>query len=158
MNSGPLSAAARRWTHRPCDTLECFNMSHMKSWAWSSFSKQIAFCLPTHFCRPPSQRWARASTDMKWGWARVCHIKGLTDRAGRSVKSRIRDKHAFSFFFQQTQNISFVRMSSQTSPVFPLLNASSELGIICCDLWDAFWKADISTTAKSTSRTDFYYE
>lgn len=163
MNSGPLSVAAHRRTRRPCNTLECFNMSHMKSWAWSSFSEQIAFCLPTHFCRPPSQSWAHASSDMKWGWARVCNIKGLTDRAGRSVKSRIRDKHAEDrylpfHFFQQTQKVSFIHTSSQSSPVFPLLNARTELGIICSDLWDAFWKADISTTAKSTSRTDFYYE
>lgn len=66
------------------------------------------------------------------------HIKGLTDRAGRSVKSRIRDKHAEDrylpfHFFQQTQNVSFVHSSSQSSPVFPLLNVDRELGIICGD-------------------------
>lgn len=72
------------------------------------------------------------------GWARVRHIKGLTDRAGRSVKSRMRDKHAADGYlafhlFQQTQNVFSVR-------VFPHLNAVGELGVIFGDFWDVFWK------------------
>lgn len=91
------------------------------------------------------------------------HIKGLTDRAGRSVKSRIRDKHAedrylLFHFFQQTQKVSFIHTSSQSSPVCPLLNASSELGIICSDLEMLFEKQTFQLLLKALVGLDFYYE